>query len=180
MPVAQRRHSRRVGQGRWVLVACGGLACRPSMAGSSACCRSSSRSEGQTLGPTARVVWDRLVELADGLECAAMRRQPDAAASAPSSSPEGQPSSRARRCSTSWCSVTASESADGVAKDGVAFAARRRAIERLGLPQVRDFRLAQLAGGERLGGATSRQREHGLPELSPMLLVAITDAEGAP
>jgi hypothetical protein len=61
----------------------------------------------------------------------------------------------------------------------VAFAARRRAIERLGLPQVRDFRLGQLADEEAAWRRDVEAREHGLPELSPMLLVAVARAGGA-
>jgi hypothetical protein len=49
-------------------------------------------------------------------------------------------------------------------KMAVAFAARRRAVERLGLPQVRDFRLAQLIQEEASWRHDFAQREHGLPD----------------
>ena len=65
-------------------------------------------------------------------------------------------------------------------KTTVAFAARRRAIERLGLPQVRDFRLRQLAEEEAAWRRDLEAREQGLPELSPILLVEVARIGGSP
>lgn len=131
---------------------------------------------GQTLGPTARVIWDRLVELADGLVVRQGAAVPDADAR--------QAFERSR--------LSAEEQGKAVFQEltqrhrerieqerrkmRIAFAARRRSVEHLGLPQVRDFRLGQIDREESAWRQDLVQREHGLAELSPFLLVAIVDA----
>jgi hypothetical protein len=135
--------------------------------------------EGQTLGPTARVVWDRLVELADGLEvlpAAAMAdRSAERAFEQSRTAAEQQGKAAFHELLQRHRERLSMESR----KMNVAFSARRRAIEKLGLPQVRDFRLAQLAEEEAAWRRDVEAREHGLPELSPMLLVAVARAGGA-
>ena len=131
--------------------------------------------QGLALGPTARVIWDRLVELVDGL------------AVLPSIAP-------AEALTTAFDQSRAAAEEQGKAlfnelvqrhrerigqerrKMAVAFGARRRAVERLGLPQVRDFRLAQLEQEEADWRRDLAQREHGLPDLSPLLLIAIVSS----
>ncbi|WYL94113.1 MAG: hypothetical protein HEQ35_09825 [Gloeotrichia echinulata IR180] len=56
-----------------------------------------------------------------------------------------------------------------------AFAARRRAIERIGLPQVRDYRLTQLAQEEKAGSEAMQQSLEVTPELVPLLLMRVED-----
>ncbi len=58
-------------------------------------------------------------------------------------------------------------------KAAYAFSARRQAIERVGLPQVRAHRLQQLAQEEQQHWAELAQREQILPELTPLLIVNI-------
>ncbi|MBA3922142.1 MAG: helicase, partial [Nostocaceae cyanobacterium] len=58
-------------------------------------------------------------------------------------------------------------------KSTYAFAARRRAIERIGLPQVRDYRLQQLAREEQAGREVMRQKANVTPELRPLLLIRV-------
>ena len=57
-----------------------------------------------------------------------------------------------------------------------AFAARRRAIERLGLPQVRAHRLRQADEEERAWTAELSTREAAVPDLAAILLVHIVRA----
>lgn len=63
-------------------------------------------------------------------------------------------------------------------KGEYAFAARRSAIERIGLPQVRDHRLAQLAQEEQAWREQLNQTASVSPELVPLLLVRIEGGGG--
>ncbi|MEH2096651.1 DEAD/DEAH box helicase [Nostoc sp.] len=58
-------------------------------------------------------------------------------------------------------------------KNMYAFAARRRAIERIGLPQVRDYRLTQLAQEEQTWRKAMQQKSEITPELIPLLLMRV-------
>jgi len=58
-----------------------------------------------------------------------------------------------------------------------AFAARRRAIERVGLPEVRNYRLMRLDEEERLWRDGLSRRTQVVPELVPILLVRIVGGE---
>lgn len=60
-----------------------------------------------------------------------------------------------------------------------AFAARRRAIERLGLPQVRAHRLNVLATEEQEWSRELVSREAALPELTAIVLVRIAPQEAS-
>jgi superfamily II DNA or RNA helicase len=129
--------------------------------------------DGQTLGPTARVVWDRLVELADGLDVPPQAVTADGSAEfnfeQSRAAAEHQGESAYQELLQRHRERLATESR----KMTAAFAARRRAIERLGLPQVRGFRLVQLAEEEVSWQRDIEAREHALPELSPLLCVAV-------
>ena len=63
-------------------------------------------------------------------------------------------------------------------KGTYAFAARRRAVERIGLPQVRDHRLAILEREEREWFAQLERRAQIIPEMVPLLLIRL-DGGGA-
>ncbi|MDM8522963.1 helicase-related protein [Desulfococcaceae bacterium HSG8] len=56
-------------------------------------------------------------------------------------------------------------------KKAYAFAARRRAVERIGLPQVRDHRLVLLDREEREWHAQLERRTQVIPEMVPLLLI---------
>ena len=58
-------------------------------------------------------------------------------------------------------------------KNMYAFAARRRAIERIGLPQVRDYRLTQLTQEEQTWREAMQQKSEVTPELIPLLLMRV-------
>jgi len=133
--------------------------------------------DGRVLGPTARTVWDRLITLEDGV------RQV-----------EGSLSDVAAATSTYETSHKAAEIHGAVVFDELlsahrestrrerkkgshAFAGRKRAIERLGLPQVRAHRLARLAAEEQDWSAELAAREAALPELTAIVLVRIAPQE---
>lgn len=62
-------------------------------------------------------------------------------------------------------------------KAAYAFAARRKAIERVGLPQVRAHRLQRLAQEEQEFWAELAQREQILPELTPLIVLFVQGAD---
>lgn len=62
-------------------------------------------------------------------------------------------------------------------KSTYAFAARRRAIERIGLPQVKGYRLTQLAQEEKSWDEMMQQKMDVTPELIPLLLVRVGDEQ---
>ncbi len=135
--------------------------------------------DGHTLGPTARGVWDRLVELADGLEVLPSAATADGSAERAFEKSRAAAEQQGKAAFHELLQRHRERLSMESRKMNVAFSARRRAIERLGLPQVRDFRLAQLADEEAAWRRDLEAREHGLPELSPMLLVAVARTGGA-
>jgi len=58
-------------------------------------------------------------------------------------------------------------------KGEYAFAARRRVIERVGLPQVRDHRLTQLQQEERAWSEELERKARVLPDLSPLIVIRV-------
>ncbi len=58
-------------------------------------------------------------------------------------------------------------------KANYSFVARRKTIERIGLPQVRNYRLALLAKEERNFLDQLDQKEHVLPEMVPLLVIRV-------
>jgi hypothetical protein len=134
--------------------------------------------EGQTLGPTARVVWDRLVELADGLEVLVGAATDDNSAERAFEQSRAAAEQQGKVAFHELLQRHREHLSMESRKMNVAFSARRRAIEKLGLPQVRDYRLVQLADEEVAWRRDVEAREHALPELSPMLLVAVARTGG--
>ena len=128
--------------------------------------------EGRVFGPTARTIWDRLIDLPAGLSQAA-------------DDLSGEPALRAYEASRA-----AAESQGGAIfeelfgdhklsvvrerkKGERAFVSRRRAIERLGLPQVRSYRLRILADDEEAWTRELAARETALPDLAAVLMARI-------
>jgi SNF2 family DNA or RNA helicase len=58
-------------------------------------------------------------------------------------------------------------------KADYAFAARRKTVERIGLPQVRNYRLNLLAQEERSFQEHLDQKAHAYPELSPLIIIRV-------
>jgi len=58
-------------------------------------------------------------------------------------------------------------------KANYAFAARRRTVERIGLPQVRNYRLNLLAQEERSFQEQLDQKAHAYPEMVPLLVIRV-------
>ena len=132
--------------------------------------------DGRVLLPTARVIWDKLVEAGDGVQSLAGGLSGEEALRAWAVS---------RKAAEDHGGVTFSEQVARQKtrnqreqkKGDLAFAARRRVIERIGLPQVRSFRLAQLAREEHEWRAMMAESERVLPSLSAVLMVRVVRTE---
>ena len=128
--------------------------------------------DGRVFGPTARTIWDRLIELPDGLSEGTDELSGAAAADAFAVSrqaAEGQGATVFDELATAHQQGILRERKKG----GHAFASRRRAIERLGLPQVRNYRLRFLADEEEAWTRELAAREAALPDLSAVLMVRV-------
>ena len=130
-------------------------------------------SSGQALGPTARAVWDRLVELSEGVTVAADAVVSDEAAREAYRCSRSAAEDQGRTVFDELSERHASHISQERRKMALAFRARRRSLARIGLPQVRDFRFAQLDQEEAAWRRDIDQREAGLADLSCLTLVAI-------
>lgn len=133
--------------------------------------------DGRVLGPTARTVWDRLIALEDGIRQEKGNLGESAASAAYESSRMA-----AEKHGAAVFDELLSAHRDSIRRErkkgAHAFAGRRRAIERLGLPQVRAHRLALLAAEEQAWSSELAAREAALPELTAMVLVRIAPSQG--
>ena len=133
--------------------------------------------DGRVLVPTARTVWDRLIALDDvcsvttGLAGEPAKIAYDISRKAA----EQHGAVVFDELLTAHREATRRERKKGTH----AFAARRRAIERLGLPQVREHRLGILASDEREWSRKLSAREAALPELAAIALVRVAPTEAS-
>ena len=136
--------------------------------------------DGRVLGPTARAVWDRLLEL----EPISFSTRPAELAGDAASTAYENTRRRAEEAGRSLYDELLSTHRRGLEQEkqkGVsAFASRRRAIERIGLPQVRDHRLGQLAQEESAFYADLAVRSAAFPELRAIVVVRVAAAAERP
>jgi superfamily II DNA or RNA helicase len=128
--------------------------------------------DGRVFGPTARTIWDRLIDLPVGV-------------SQGTDDLSGAPALQAFNASRSAAESQGAAVFDELLaahqlsivrerkKGGHAFASRRRAIERLGLPQVRSYRLRILTDEEQAWSRELTARETALPDLAAVLMVRV-------
>jgi len=132
--------------------------------------------DGRVLGPAARTVWDNLIVAGDEVRPASAGLTETAATAAYEAA-----RTAAEKHGAVVFDELVSAHRDGTrrerTKGTLAFAARRRAIERLGLPQVRAHRLAILAAEEKDWSAELAGREAALPELTAIVVVRIAPSE---
>ena len=130
-------------------------------------------SDGRVLAPTARTVWDRLVELGDDIKATPALLSGAGAAEAYRATRRAAEEQGAPLFDE--LVTNQREALERERKKGAyAFATRRRAIERIGLPEVRAWRLRQLAAEEREWKLEMDARDTVLPELT---CVAMTSVE---
>jgi hypothetical protein len=128
--------------------------------------------DGRVLGPTARTIWDRLIDLPQGLSQASDGLSGALAVDAYEASrraAEAQGATVFQELAAAHHQSIVRERKKGIH----AFASRRRAIERLGLPQVRVHRLRQLADEERAWETEIAAREAALPDLAAVLIIRV-------
>ena len=134
--------------------------------------------DDRVLAPTARVVWDRLIEMDDSIVVLPDRLTGNAAAST---------FRETRKHAETHGQGVFRELLDDHQqrlrrerrKATHAFSARRRAIDRIGLPQVRNHRLTQLEHEERDWKSEMAAKEAALPDLTAIAFVRVEPTGGA-
>lgn len=128
--------------------------------------------DGRVFSPTARTIWDRLIDLPAGLSQA-----PGDLSGAPAlRSYEASRAAAEAQGAAVFEELLADHRLSIVRerkKGGHAFTSRRRAIERLGLPQVRSYRLRILGDEEQAWNRELAARETALPNLAAILMARI-------
>lgn len=132
--------------------------------------------DGRTLGPTARHIWDALME-----------DRPDVEQVGTKSGPEIEEVFLRLRAEAERLGEDAFHDLYArhqqrlkreQEKGNYAFQVRREALGRLGLPEVRQHRLRRLDEEERAWAAELRKRERILPELQPVILLRVEAGNG--
>jgi ERCC4-related helicase len=127
--------------------------------------------DGRALAPTARLLWDRLIDCGDDIRCAGPMTGDDALTAFMASRLVAEASGEI------MFEELIAKQREGALRERrkgtFAFSARRRTVERIGLPQVRAKRLAQLADEERLWANRLAAREQTFPELEALVMVRV-------
>lgn len=127
---------------------------------------------GRVFGPTARSIWERLIDLPKGLSQAGDGISGSTALDAFDASrkaAEAQGAAVFDELAAAHQMSIARERKKGAH----AFSSRRRAIERLGLPQVRAHRLRIVADEEQVWTRELALREAALPDLAAVLMARV-------
>jgi hypothetical protein len=128
--------------------------------------------DGRVFMPTARHVWDQLL-MASPKVCSILDAQASQTVYAQmhkAAEEHGKPVYEALVREHRARIAREREKAD------YAFAARRKTIERIGLPQVRNYRLALLAQEEKTFQQQLEQRALVYPEMVALLMIRVEDA----
>ena len=131
--------------------------------------------DGRVLAPTARFVWERLLAGAP----AAGRCLDGGAAAAAFAVVERSAREHGRQIYQELVHAHRAEVSARRERGDYSFAARRRSIGRLGLPAVRNHRLAQLAAEERSWRAAIEREHEANPDLAPLIVVRVDGAGGS-
>jgi len=133
--------------------------------------------EGRVLNPTARAVWDRLLERDHSQLSVVAATDVNTSAAAYETAhraAEAQGRDVFRELSAKHAQRIERERRKGTR----AFEARRRALDRIGLTQVKQYRVSQLEKERQAWEERMRQLEAALPELSAVLVVRIVRRGG--
>lgn len=128
--------------------------------------------DGRVLGPTARTIWERLIDLPNGLTQAG---EEVAAAAATDAFDTSRKAAEAQGAAV-FEDLSASHQKQIMRerkKSAHAFSSRRQAVEKLGLPQVRAHRLRGLAEDELAWSREIAAREVALSDLTAILMVHV-------
>jgi SNF2 family DNA or RNA helicase len=128
--------------------------------------------DGRVFGPTARTIWERLIDLPNGLSQAGEEISGSTAVDAFDASRKAAEAQGAavfeELAAAHQMSIMRERK-----KGSHAFSSRRRAIERLGLHQVRAHRLRILKDEEQAWTRELAVREAALPDLAAVLMVRV-------
>jgi superfamily II DNA or RNA helicase len=128
--------------------------------------------DGRVFGPTARTIWDRLIDLPVGLR----QTTDDLSDASALQAYDASRSAAETQGAAVFEELLAAHQLSIIRerkKGGHAFASRRRVIERLGLPQVRSYRLRILADEEQAWSRDLAARETALPDLAGVLMARV-------
>lgn len=135
--------------------------------------------EGRTLNPTARAVWDRLLER-DQSQLDVVASSEDGASSAAYEASHRVAELQGRDVFREL-SAKHVQRIDRERRKGTrAFEARRRALDRIGLTQVKQYRVLQLEKERQAWDERMRQLETALPDLSAVVVVRVLRQGGQP
>jgi hypothetical protein len=132
--------------------------------------------DGRTLGPTARHIWDALMEDRPEVDQVGTKIGPEVEAVVLRLRAEAE-----RLGEDAFHDLYARHQQRlkrEQEKGSYAFQVRREALGRLGLPEVRQHRLKRLDEEERAWAAELRKREQILPELQPVILLRVEAGNG--
>ena len=133
--------------------------------------------DGRVFGPTARTIWERLIDIPNGLSQSGEKISGPAAIDAFDASRKA-----AEAQGAAVFEELAAAHQMGIMRErkkgAHAFSSRRRAIERLGLPQVRAHRLRILEDEEQVWPRELALREAALPDLAAVLMVRVAPTGG--
>ena len=133
-------------------------------------------SEGKLLEPTARLIWERLISLDGELQLLPGSQLSSVEAAQAYDRSHQQAQQQGRPLFDELQAKHKQRLERERRKQELAFAARQRVIEQLGLPQVRDFRRAQLQQEEQQWRQEFQRRQETLPSLTLLLLVSLAPA----
>lgn len=128
--------------------------------------------DGRVFGPTARTIWERLIDLPNGLSQAGEEISGSTAVDAFDASrtaAEAQGAAVFEELAAAHQMSILRERKKGAH----AFSSRRSAVERLGLPQVRAHRLRILEDEEQAWSRELAMREAALPDLAAVLMARV-------
>ena len=134
--------------------------------------------DGRVFGPTARTIWERLIDIPNGLSQSGEKISGLAAIDAFDASrkaAEAQGAAVFEELAVAHQMGIMRERKKGAH----AFSSRRRAIERLGLPQVRAHRLRVLEDEEQVWPRELALREAAIPDLAAVLMVRVAATGGS-
>ena len=132
--------------------------------------------DGRSLAPTARHVWDRLMDEPPGFTLAGTRHGAEVDAVF------GRLRVEAERCGEVAFHELLARHQERLKRERekgqYAFQVRRDALSRVGLPEVRHFRLKRLEDEERSWDAQLTQREQVMPSLQPIIFLRVEAGHG--
>ncbi|MGI5818751.1 MAG: helicase-related protein, partial [Armatimonadota bacterium] len=129
--------------------------------------------DGRTLLPTARLVWDKLMEASGDVKAGEQTKAAEGVWERLREEAERQGQGVFEELRQQHQERLRREREKGE----YAFEVRRKAINRIGLPEVRDYRLRRLEQEQREWAADLKAQQTVLPELRPVLLLRVEPHE---